>query len=101
VGRELATAPATVLYFPPRKLAALLHNDRKAQYLSTVIAFFLETDERYLHTGLYDEVAACIRGLGAWSAGFILIRGLGRMERVDPTGRELAGATPWTARIPP
>jgi 3-methyladenine DNA glycosylase/8-oxoguanine DNA glycosylase len=45
--------------------------------------------------GEYDEVAArirAIRGIGEWSSYFILLRGLGRMERVSAFDRELGKA---------
>jgi DNA-3-methyladenine glycosylase II len=87
--------PAVLVTVDPADLAALLHNERKAEYLAAVIAFFNQTDERYLRTGPYDEVAErirAIRGIGAWSAKFILVRGLGRMECVDAGDRELLGA---------
>jgi DNA-3-methyladenine glycosylase II len=44
-------------------------------------------DERWLRAGDYDAVEAWLRaipGIGAWSAAFVLIRGLGRMERIAP-----------------
>ena len=33
-----------------------------------------------------------IRGVGAWSSHFILVRGLGRMEHVQPASKEIAQA---------
>ncbi|MGZ3582702.1 MAG: hypothetical protein ACXVCO_02215 [Ktedonobacterales bacterium] len=77
--------PQTLAIADPADLAALVGNARKADYLAAVTQFFSAVDEDWLRTGPYDEVAArilAIRGIGAWSANFILIRELGRVERV-------------------
>ncbi|MFL5663808.1 MAG: DNA-3-methyladenine glycosylase family protein, partial [Ktedonobacteraceae bacterium] len=76
-------------------LATLLGNKRKAEYLRAVIEFFNEVDEQFLRTGDYDQVVASlhgIRGIGEWSSHFILVRGLGRMERVSAIDKELSTA---------
>ena len=76
-------------------MASIVRNDRKVEYLRAVIQFFLEADEQLLRYGDYDEAAArirAIRGIGEWSSYFILLRGLGRMERVSAIDRELAKA---------
>lgn len=77
------------------ELAPLIRNARKVEYLYGVIQFFNEVDEHYLRTADYDEVAArirAIRGIGEWSAYFILIRGLGRVERTTFSDKELINA---------
>ncbi|HEY7021032.1 MAG TPA: hypothetical protein VH349_07945 [Ktedonobacterales bacterium] len=69
----------------PAELADLIRNERKTAYLAAASSAFATIDERWLRSGDYDEVEAwllAISGIGAWSAGFILIRGLGRVERV-------------------
>ena len=79
----------------PEELASIVRNERKLEYLQAVIRFFLEADEQFLRYGEYDEVAArirAIRGIGEWSSYFILLRGLGRMERVSAIDRELGKA---------
>lgn len=103
-GVQIAIDDMTYSAFPePQRLAAvapaelqdILRNERKTDYLAAVIRFFAESDERWLRTGPYDEVAAsirAIRGIGEWSASFILIRGLGRVERVPAGDAELANA---------
>jgi len=76
-------------------LAAVVRNERKVEYLRAVIQFFVEVDEQFLRSGDYDEVAAQmrgVRGIGEWSSHFILVRGLGRMERVSTVDQELARA---------
>lgn len=76
-------------------LATIVGNKRKAEYLRAVIEFFNEVDEQFLRTGDYDQVVASlrgIRGIGEWSSHFILVRGLGRMERVSAIDKELSTA---------
>jgi DNA-3-methyladenine glycosylase II len=71
----------------PDELASLIRNERKTAYLTAASQAFADVDEQWLRTGGYDEVEAWLRaipGVGAWSAGFILIRGLGRVERITP-----------------
>ena len=78
------------------ELAAVVRNERKVEYLRAVIQFFNEVDEQFLRSAPFDEVAAriqAIRGIGDWSTHFILVRGLGRMERVLSTDKELVKAT--------
>ena len=77
------------------ELASVVRNERKVEYLQAVIRFFNEVDEQFLRYGDYDEVAAKIRGIrgvGEWSSYFIMVRGLGRMERVSTVDQELAKA---------
>jgi DNA-3-methyladenine glycosylase II len=74
------------------ELSSLIHNQRKAQCLSAVAQAFSEVDETFLRTADYDEVNAwlqSIKGIGEWSAAFVLIRGLGRMERLSITEKRL------------
>ena len=79
----------------PEELASVVRNERKVEYLQAVIQFLLAADEQFLRYGDYEEVAARIRGIrgiGEWSSYFILLRGLGRMERVSAVDRELGKA---------
>ena len=67
------------------ELTDVVRNARKAEYLVAVIKAFSDVDEHFLRTGDYDEVEAwlrSIRGFGAWSSSFVMVRGLGRMERL-------------------
>jgi DNA-3-methyladenine glycosylase II len=92
---EAFPEPAALADVSPEDLTMLIHNERKAQYLNAVAQFFAGTDERWLHEGDYDEVTARLRtvnGIGAWSASFILVRGLGRMERTPVGEPELVRA---------
>lgn len=103
-GRSIILPEGVYRAFPePQELAgmnidelfSLVRNVRKSEYLYEVIRFFNEADEQYLCTGEYNEVAArirSIRGVGEWSAYFILIRGLGRIERIPLSGKEFLNA---------
>ena len=73
-------------------LAALLRNSRRAEYIHGAAAAFSAVDDSFLHEGPYDEVfrwLCDIPGVGAWSAAFIMIRSLGRMERIPWGDRSL------------
>ena len=66
-------------------LTAVVRNQRKAAYLHDVTRAFGEVDESFLRAGPYPEVIDWlqgIRGIGPWSAAFVAIRGLGRMEAI-------------------
>ncbi|GHC88063.1 DNA-3-methyladenine glycosylase family protein [Streptomyces flavofungini] len=76
-------------------LATLVGNERKARYLHGTIHTYARTDEAFLRCGPYDEVKdflLSLPGIGPWSASFVLIRGLGRMEKMpaDPAGLKAA-----------
>ncbi|MET8630103.1 DNA-3-methyladenine glycosylase 2 family protein [Kitasatospora sp. NPDC004669] len=71
--------------FEEAELVALIGNQRKASYLHRSVRLWAELDESFLRTGPYQEVREQLLklpGIGEWSASFLLIRGLGRMERI-------------------
>jgi DNA-3-methyladenine glycosylase II len=77
------------------EVATLLRNERKANYLHAVAEAFAAVDEAWLRSGDYEQVREwllAIDGIGAWSATFVLIRGLGRMESVATPEKELLSA---------
>jgi DNA-3-methyladenine glycosylase II len=77
------------------ELLAAVRNARKAEYLVAVIRAFSEVDEHFLRTADYDEVATwlhSIRGFGEWSVSFVLLRGLGRMEKVPVSEKKIMAA---------
>ncbi len=85
---QLATAD-------PAELLDIVRNERKVEYLGVVSSAFQAIDEKFLRSGDYDEVEKwlrSIRGIGEWSAKFILVRGLGRVERVSPAEKHLIEA---------
>ncbi len=77
-------------------LAAIIGHGPKAAGLKSVSRAFLEADEEWLRKAPFEEVEKwllAIKGIGAWSAAFILLRGLGRVERVplaEPSVIEMA-----------
>ena len=79
-------APAGIATADPAELAQLIGNERKAGYLHSAARAFHQVDEDWLRAAPRDEVRQWllqIKGIGPWSADFILIRGLGHMERID------------------
>jgi DNA-3-methyladenine glycosylase II len=72
----------------PSDLQNLIRNGRRAEYLGDVARAFSEVDEAWLRAAPYEDVEAWlhgIKGIGAWSAAFVMLRGLGRMERIPIT----------------
>lgn len=69
----------------PETLTALVGNARKATYLTSAVSAFQQVAESWLRTAPYAEVNTwlrAIKGIGEWSALFVLLRGLGRLDRV-------------------
>ena len=70
---------------PTSQINDIIKNERKAECLSAVASAFNRADEQWLRTATYAEVEKWLRsikGIGEWSASFVLLRGLGRMEGV-------------------
>ncbi|MEP7292890.1 MAG: DNA-3-methyladenine glycosylase 2 family protein [Chloroflexota bacterium] len=68
------------------QLAGIVNNPRKTDYLQAAARAFDSVDEHWLRTAPSDDVEAWllnIKGIGAWSARFVMIRGLGRMDRMS------------------
>jgi DNA-3-methyladenine glycosylase II len=87
--------PIQIAVADERELLALVRNERRTEYLSAVARAFSEADEEFLKTAPDEEVEAWLRnikGLGEWSVTFIMVRGLGRMERVPLTEKRLVEA---------
>ena len=75
------------------ELKALIKHERREEYLGHVIKAFNEVDERFLRTADYDKVEEWlknIRGIGDFSSRLILLRGLGRMEKLALEKRLIA-----------
>ncbi|HEY0068594.1 MAG TPA: DNA-3-methyladenine glycosylase 2 family protein [Chloroflexia bacterium] len=69
----------------PSDLGAIADNERKGDYLQALARAFDDVSEEFLLSAPYAEVEAWLRGIkgvGEWTAAFILLRGLGRTERV-------------------
>jgi DNA-3-methyladenine glycosylase II len=93
LGSSLVVEGVTYHAFPdPAQILAaddlpeVVANVRKVEYLRSAARAFEEPDESWLRDAPSDEVEAWllrIKGIGAWSARFILIRGLGHMDRLS------------------
>ena len=73
----------------------VLGNSRKADYLHRALPRWARLSEKFLRHGDYDEVRDALLtlpGIGPWSATFVMIRGLGRMERMEPDREGLRAA---------
>lgn len=67
-------------------LLEIARQDYRAMYLSAAIDAFAAVSDDWLRTAPYDEVYGWLRaihGVGEWTASFVMIRALGRMERLD------------------
>lgn len=77
------------------KICEIIRNERKAEYLAVAAKAFRQVDEQWLRNAPFDDVYSwltAIKGIGPWSANFIMIRGLGRMEHISSVDGELASA---------
>jgi DNA-3-methyladenine glycosylase II len=85
--------PEPLAVADPAELLELVGNPRRAEYLQAAARAFSGTDEAWLRAAPYAEVAAwlrAIKGMGAWSTTFVLLRGLGRMDQL-PIGEARLG----------
>ena len=78
------------------ELMPLVRNKRRVEFLVGVANAFSDIDERFLRTAKYDEVEkwlSKINGIGEWSSKLIMLRGLGRMEKLAVEKRLLKAAS--------
>lgn len=69
-----------------RQLLELTRNQRVTQRLVSLLSFPEVLDEGFLKTAPYEkayERLKTVRGIGDWSAQLVLLRGLGRMGRLQ------------------
>ncbi len=88
--------PAGLARLNVQDLMPLVRNERRVEFLLGVAKAFSEIDERFLRTAKYDEVAdwlGKINGIGEWSSKLIMLRGLGRMEKLAVEKRLLKAAS--------
>jgi DNA-3-methyladenine glycosylase II len=72
-----------IVSVPEGELFAIVKNEKRTDYLRAVACAFASADEDFLRHGSYQEVEAWLRGIkgiGAWSSAFIMLRGLGHMN---------------------
>jgi len=75
--------------------AAILRHPEKARRMVAAIDGVASLGEAWLRAAPYDDAFAAltaIRGIGPFSARAILLRGLGRMDQLDPNGPAFARA---------
>jgi DNA-3-methyladenine glycosylase II len=68
-----------------KDLLAATKNRRSTERLSSLLSSFDELDEGFLRTAPYEKAEERLRrikGIGDWSAQFILFRGLGRIQKL-------------------
>jgi DNA-3-methyladenine glycosylase II len=85
--------PARLAAADPAELLELVGNPRRTEYLQAIARAFSGADEAWLRAAPYAEVEAwlrAIKGMGAWSTTFVLLRGLGRMDQL-PVGEARLG----------
>ena len=76
-------------------LRAVIKHERREDYLLHIIKAFTEVDENFLRTGEYDRVEEWlknVRGIGDFSSRLIMLRGLGRMDKIAVEKRLIAAA---------
>jgi DNA-3-methyladenine glycosylase II len=76
-------------------LNAIVRNERKTECLISAAQAFASVDEAWLRTAEIDAVNEWLRkikGIGVWSSSFVLLRGLGRTERIPKDDQRLAQA---------
>jgi len=76
-------------------LRAVVRYEKREDYLAHIIKAFNEVDERFLRTGEYDKVEEWlknVRGIGDFSSRLIMLRGLGRMDKISVEKRLIAAA---------
>ena len=77
--------PDIIASAPPDVLGGLINHRPKGALLPGVAWAFAQMDEHWLRDAPFAEVESwlkTIRGIGDWSAAFILLRGLGRVEQL-------------------
>jgi DNA-3-methyladenine glycosylase II len=87
--------PSDVLGAGEHELMEAVRNEKKARYLMSAAEAFEAGDEKFLRSAGYDEVREwllAIDGIGPWGASLVMIRGLGRMERLPQNEKALGEA---------
>jgi DNA-3-methyladenine glycosylase II len=88
-GERYTTFPEAKKFLNARdKLLIATNNTRKTDRLLEIAKAYVIVDETFLKTAPYEEALRTLKklkGLGQWSAEYILLRGLGRYERTGWT----------------
>lgn len=84
--------PTKLIETKEDNLVKVVKNSRRTKYLISAAEAFSDVDEEFLRTGKYEDVEAwldSINGIGSWSVSFVMLRSLGRMERLSLDDRWL------------
>jgi DNA-3-methyladenine glycosylase II len=87
--------PEQMLTVNPGEIEPIVSSKQKAEYISALAHAFADVSLEFLLSAPYGEVEArlrSIKGVGEWSATFILLRGLGRPDRAPLSEWRLAEA---------
>jgi DNA-3-methyladenine glycosylase II len=87
--------PIQIALVAEGELLKLIRNDRRTEYLVAAARAFSEVSDEFLKTATDEEIETWLRsikGIGEWSAKFIMVRGLGRMEHIPLTETRLIEA---------
>lgn len=85
--------PTQLAIADPSDLGGIADNERKGEYIQALARAFDQVSEEFLLSASYAELETWLRGIkgvGEWSATFILLRGLGRTEKVPMEKNTLA-----------
>jgi DNA-3-methyladenine glycosylase II len=88
--------PMQIAIVDESELLKVIRNDRRSENMIAIARAFSEVNEEFLRTAPDEEVEVWLRnimGIGEWSATFIMVRGLGRMERIPLTETRLLEAS--------
>jgi len=80
----------------PKQLLDATKSQRAMQRLTSLLSTYEELDEAYLMTAPYDKATGRlqkVKGIGDWSSQFILFRGLGRLDGLQPINIRPLGKT--------
>lgn len=87
--------PSDLLGGVSGELAEIVSHMRRAEYIIGAAQAFATVDEDWLRSADYDEVQSWLRGIkgiGVWSASLVMIRALGRMDRLVAPEKNLVKA---------
>lgn len=80
-----------LLNSPENEISKVVFSKRKTQYILSAAREFAEVSDEYLKNEEYETVYKWLKkinGIGDWSASFIMLRGIGRMEKL-PMGEKM------------
>jgi DNA-3-methyladenine glycosylase II len=87
--------PVVIAVAASGEVASVVRHAQKGPAVAAVADAFSQVDERWLQIAPYDEALRwllTIHGIGPWGASFVMLRGLGRMERLPSGERKLLAA---------